>query len=281
MNIKNTAVIASFILLLVVGRGHAQEAIFPMGEKAANVHHTGDIWLTHLIDADETFDYNVAQAVSAAGAKLNWHLHPKGQKLLITHGVGFYQEKGKEVQVVRAGDVIKCTPDVEHWHGAAPNSPVTYLAISGNAPTQWTDELTDEAYNSIPAPEITNATLEQEIKDLSKAKWQWMADKNANKLEALFHDKAKFVHMGGTWGKEREVDIIRQGFIHYKKADVHEVMVEVLNEKTVILWNQITLLAFVGSNEVTNPFMVTEVYVKENNAWKLADLTFSKLMTRD
>ncbi|MBT8223313.1 MAG: nuclear transport factor 2 family protein, partial [Eudoraea sp.] len=85
----------------------------------------------------------------------------------------------------------------------------------------------------------------------------------------------------GTWGKDREVDIIRSGRIHYKKADIHEVMVEVLNEGTVILWNRITLLAVVGSNEVTNPFMVTEVYVKENNDWKLADLTFSKLLTRE
>ncbi|MBT8308010.1 MAG: nuclear transport factor 2 family protein [Maribacter sp.] len=123
--------------------------------------------------------------------------------------------------------------------------------------------------------------LEKEIRELSTQKWQWMADKDADKLADLFHDKAKFVHMGGTWGKDREVDIIRSGGIHYKKADVHEVMVEVLNENTVILWNQITLLAVVGSNEVTNPFMVTEVYVKENNNWKLADLTFSKTMTRE
>jgi hypothetical protein len=123
--------------------------------------------------------------------------------------------------------------------------------------------------------------IEQEIKELSQQKWQWMANKNADRLTELFHDKAKFVHMGGTWGKDREVDIIRQGFIHYKKTDVHEVMVEVLNESTVILWNQITLLAVVGSNEVTNPFMVTEVYVKQNDVWKLADLTFSKLLVRD
>ena len=123
--------------------------------------------------------------------------------------------------------------------------------------------------------------LEKEIRELSTQKWQWMADKDADKLEDLFHDKAKFVHMGGTWGKDREVEIIRGGFSHYKKADVHEVMVEVLNDNTVILWNQITLLAVVGSNEVTNPFMVTEVYVKENNTWKLADLTFSKTMTRE
>ncbi|MBT8184359.1 MAG: nuclear transport factor 2 family protein [Eudoraea sp.] len=123
--------------------------------------------------------------------------------------------------------------------------------------------------------------IENEIKELSTQKWQWMADKDADKLEDLFHSKAKFVHMGGTWGKEREIEIIRGGFIHYKKADVHEVMVEVLNESTAILWNQITLLAVVGTNEVTNPFMVTEVYVKEDKDWKLADLTFSKTMTRD
>ncbi|WP_240531708.1 DUF4440 domain-containing protein [Maribacter sp. 4G9] len=257
----------------------AQEAIFPMGAKAKNVHHSGDIWLAHVVDTDKTFKHNVAQAVSAPGAFLNWHLHPDGQQLLVTNGVGFYQEKGKEVQVMRAGDVIKCPPNVEHWHGATPKSAVTYLAIGGPTPTIWTDELSVEDYNNIPLPDINNTNPENEIKELSKAKWQWMADKDVDKLEDLFHDNAKFVHMGGTWGKDREVEIIRGGFIHYKKADVHEVMVEILNDNTVILWNQITLLAVVGSNEVTNSFMVTEVYVKENNTWKLADLTFSKLLS--
>jgi hypothetical protein len=134
---------------------------------------------------------------------------------------------------------------------------------------------------SIPIAMAQASDIEKEIMELSQQKWQWMADKDADKLAELFHEKAKFVHMGGTWGKDREVDIIRGGFIHYKKADIHEVMVEVLNENTVILWNRITLLAVVGSNEVTNPFMVTEVYVKENSNWKLADLTFSKLLDRE
>jgi len=137
------------------------------------------------------------------------------------------------------------------------------------------------AFLSIPMAIAQSTDIEKEIRELSQHKWQWMADKDADKLAELFHNKAKFVHMGGTWGKEREVDIIRGGFIHYKKADVHEVMVEVLNEKTVILWNRITLLAVVGDNEVTNPFMVTEVYVKEEGNWKLADLTFSKLLVRE
>ncbi len=126
-----------------------------------------------------------------------------------------------------------------------------------------------------------SSEIEKEITELSQKKWQWIADKKADSLAVLFHDKAKFVHMGGTWGKGREVDIIRSGGIHYKKADIHEVMVEVLNEHTVILWNRITLLAAVGPNEVTNPFMVTEVYVKQNYEWKLADLTFSKLLVRE
>lgn len=136
------------------------------------------------------------------------------------------------------------------------------------------------AFLSIPMAMGQSTEIEKEITELSQQKWQWMADKDADKLAVLFHDKAKFVHMGGTWGKDREVDIIRSGGIHYKKADVHEIMVEVLNENTVILWNRITLLAVVGSNEVTNPFMVTEVYVKENDNWKLADLTFSKLLAK-
>jgi hypothetical protein len=123
-----------------------------------------------------------------------------------------------------------------------------------------------------------NTDEQQEIIELSKTKWQWMADKEADKLAELFDDKSVFVHMGGAWGKEREVNIIRSGGIHYKKADIHEVSVEII-ENTAILLNRITLLAVVGGNEVTNPFMVTEVYVKKDGKWKMGSLSFTKLMT--
>ena len=125
-----------------------------------------------------------------------------------------------------------------------------------------------------------NVAAEEEIKDLSKAKWEWMADKKADTLSDLFHDQARFVHMGGTWGKEREVNIIRSGRIHYKKADIHEVTVEIIDDMALV-WNRITLLAVVGGNEVTNPFMVTEVYKKQDGNWKLTNMSFTKLMTRD
>jgi len=118
--------------------------------------------------------------------------------------------------------------------------------------------------------------VEKEIVDLSKAKWQWMADKNVEELAALFHDRSRFVHMSGTWGKDREVEIIRSGSIHYKQADVHDVVVETFGD-TVILWNRITLLAEVRGNEVSNEFTVTEIYQKSNDDWKLLDLTFSSV----
>lgn len=123
-----------------------------------------------------------------------------------------------------------------------------------------------------------NSAAEQEIIDLSKSKWQWMADKNAEALTKLFDEKAVFVHMGGSWGKEQEINIIKGGGIWYKKADIYEVSVKII-DNTAILLNRITLLAVVGGNEVTNPFMVTEVYIKKDGTWKMGSLSFTRLMT--
>jgi len=123
-----------------------------------------------------------------------------------------------------------------------------------------------------------NAADEQEIIKLAKDKWQWMSDKNAEVLANLFHEKAVFVHMGGSWGKEQEINIIKSGGIWYKKADIHEVSVNII-DNTAILLNRIDLLAVVGGNEVTNPFMVTEVYIKQDGSWKLGSLSFTRLLT--
>lgn len=124
---------------------------------------------------------------------------------------------------------------------------------------------------------MQDENIEQKIIDLSKEKWRWMAERDVDTLEALFHEKSVFVHMGGSWGKEREMEIIKSGGIHYKQADIHEVSVNIIGT-TAILLNRITLLAVVGGNEVTNPFMVTEAYVQEEAGWKLASLSFTKLL---
>jgi phage tail tube protein FII len=120
------------------------------------------------------------------------------------------------------------------------------------------------------------ATTEQKLLQLSKDKWQWMADKDVEKLEKLFHEKSKFVHMSGTWKKAEELDIIKSGSIWYKKATVHDTAIEMFG-KTAIVWNRITLDAVVRENEVKTEFTVTEVYQKQGKNWKMLDLTFSSV----
>ena len=259
----------------------AQEAtIFPKGDKAPNVNHVGEVWLNELSKADTTFNYGIAMATFKSDARLNWHKHPGGQTLLVTDGEGYYQERNQPKQIIKKGDVVKCLPNVEHWHGASPQRGLAYLAVSPSqkGKTIWLEPLTSEQYYGTSKINIEVKNQEQEVIQLSKQKWQWMADKDVDKLTPLFDDKSVFVHMGGSWGKKQEIDIIKSGGIHYKKADIHEVSVNVIGN-TAILLNKITLLAVVGGNEVTNPFIVTEVYVKENETWKLGSLSFTKLLT--
>jgi hypothetical protein len=122
-----------------------------------------------------------------------------------------------------------------------------------------------------PTPE------EQQVIDLSKQKWLWMADKNVDSLKVLFDAKAVFVHMGGSWGKSNELEVIKSGNIWYKQAEVYSASVNLFGN-TAILLNDIDLVAVVGGREVTNPFMVTEVYIKEEGKWRMGSLTFSHLL---
>ncbi|RYF14174.1 MAG: cupin domain-containing protein, partial [Flavobacteriales bacterium] len=84
------------------------------------------------------------------GSKLDWHIHPGGQILIITDGEGYYQEKGEHKRKVKVGEVIKCMPGVEHWHGATPEKGVTYVATSPaeKGKTIWLKKVTDKEYNN-------------------------------------------------------------------------------------------------------------------------------------
>ena len=127
-------------------------------------------------------------------------------------------------------------------------------------------------------PSATNRTnAEQEIVSLSKEKWRWMSERKVDSLDALFHEEAVFIHMGGTMSKKQELDVIRSGGIHYKNVEIQEVSVRFIGT-TAILLNRIRLVAVVGGNEVTNPFMVTEVYVQQSGTWKLGSLSFTRLL---
>jgi Domain of unknown function (DUF4440) len=122
-----------------------------------------------------------------------------------------------------------------------------------------------------------NTKVEQEILSLSRTKWRWMSERKVDSLATLFHEEAVFVHMGGTMSRNQELEVIRSGGIHYKHAEIHEASVRLVGT-TAILLNRIRLDAVVGGNEVTNPFVVTEVYVQQDGAWKLGSLSFTRLL---
>ncbi|MFD3395187.1 nuclear transport factor 2 family protein [Aquirufa sp. OSTEICH-129V] len=123
---------------------------------------------------------------------------------------------------------------------------------------------------------FAQTAAEKELIQLSMDKWQWMSDKDVDKLEKLFDPKAKFVHMSGTWKKDEELDIIKTGRIWYKKATVKDTAIEIVGN-TAIVWNRITLDAIVREQVAVTEFTVTEVYQKQGKDWKLLALTFSSV----
>ena len=173
--------------------------------------------------------------------------------------------------------MIKCRPGVEHWHGATPETDFAYLAITMDQPTKWLERVPEKVYKNITPPAEESINNKEAVIALSGKKWKWMADKNVDSLNKLFDSNAVFVHMGGSWGKTQELNVIKNGGIWYKKADIHSISVHIV-DNTAILLNDITLLAEVGGREVTHPFMVTEVYIMKENEWKLGSLSFTKLL---
>ena len=133
-----------------------------------------------------------------------------------------------------------------------------------------------QSTKSSPAAKVAGDT-DKAILALSKDKWLWMAERKVDALEALFHDKAVFVHMGGSMSRAQELDVIKSGKIQYKKADIQDASVQVIGTTAIVL-NRIRLLAVVGGNEVTNPFVVTEVYVQQDGKWLLAALSFTRTL---
>ena len=124
--------------------------IFPKGDKAPADYFAGTAWIKNLVPADDTFNTLIGNVVFESGARNNWHTHPGGQILIVTDGIGYYQEKGKPIQLIRKGDVVRILPGVVHWHGASPESEFTHIAVNTNTQkgvVEWLQKVTDEEYN--------------------------------------------------------------------------------------------------------------------------------------
>jgi len=124
---------------------------FPKGERAPAANFTGTVYLYSLIKDEPAFNCTGGSVTFEPGARSNWHRHPAGQILLITEGLGYYQEKGQPVRLLRQGEVVKAQPGVEHWHGASPQQGMTHIALSVNTEkgiVTWLRPVTDQEYNS-------------------------------------------------------------------------------------------------------------------------------------
>lgn len=125
--------------------------VFLKGEKLPETpNFTGEAWLSMFVTKADSMDCTVGNVTFAPGVRNSWHSHPGGQILLCTSGEGRYQEKGKPIQVLRPGDVVKIAPNVVHWHGAAPDSEFTHIAIGpqqSKGGAVWLEPVTDEEYN--------------------------------------------------------------------------------------------------------------------------------------
>lgn len=129
----------------------ADQEIFPKGVKAPSRYFTGTAWVYGLVEIDSVFTTLAGNVLFEPSARSNWHSHPAGQILIVTSGEGYHQIKGGPKEVIRKGDVVKCPPDKDHWHGASENSSMSHIYFIPNTEkgiVEWGEPVKDEEYGS-------------------------------------------------------------------------------------------------------------------------------------
>ncbi len=114
---------------------------------------TGSVQVEMLLTADAPARTSAGVVSFAAGARSAWHTHPLGQTLIVTSGVGRVQRWGGTTDEIRTGDVVRIPAGVKHWHGAAPGSPMTHLAITeaqDGKTVDWLEHVSDAQYGGPP-----------------------------------------------------------------------------------------------------------------------------------
>ena len=124
---------------------------FAKGERAPAANFTGAVYVATLVKNDDTFNCASSNVTFTPGARSHWHTHAAGQILLVTEGVGYYQEKGQPIRLLRKGEVVQAQPGVEHWHGASPRQGMTHISLNVNTEkgiVDWGRAVTNQEYNS-------------------------------------------------------------------------------------------------------------------------------------
>ncbi len=110
---------------------------------------TGTSYLTMLSENDGTFNAPIGNVTFEPGARTFWHKHSGGQILLVLAGEGRYCERGQAPRVIKKGDVVRIAPNVEHWHGAGPDTWMTHISVETNVPNNqatWLEPVSDADY---------------------------------------------------------------------------------------------------------------------------------------
>ena len=123
---------------------------FPLGEENTGFaqYFSGKSWLAPLTN-NKDLNVPMYNVTFEPSCRNNWHKHSGGQILIAVGGAGYYQERGKKAIRMQEGDVIEIAPNVEHWHGAAPDSWFSHLAIECNPQTNkntWLEPVSDADY---------------------------------------------------------------------------------------------------------------------------------------
>jgi quercetin dioxygenase-like cupin family protein len=118
--------------------------------KGSAEYFTGTVRVDPLFSANDMAPFSGAYVTFEPGARSAWHIHPTGQRLLVTSGVGRTGEWGGPVEEIKVGDVIWCPPKIKHWHGASPTTSMTHIALTGTVNgknVEWLEKVSDEQYN--------------------------------------------------------------------------------------------------------------------------------------
>ena len=136
---------------------------FKLGQEINSPSFTGTVYIESMVQNDETYHFPATNHITfEPKSRSGWHSHG-GMILLVTGGIGYYQEQGKPAQILRKGDVVNIEPGVKHWHGAAPDSWFSQIVIfdSSYIPEENVSEevVTDEEYQNLNAEEYSERTV--------------------------------------------------------------------------------------------------------------------------
>jgi 4-carboxymuconolactone decarboxylase len=176
-------------VLLIVGCGRSEKdgktesmnnemgSFLEKGERAPEENFIGTVWVNMNVTTDDGYNTIIGTVTFEPEARTNWHSHTSGQILMVTSGKGYYQEKGKPIQIIEEGDVVKVPKSVKHWHGASHEQAMTHIAIvteRDKDQTEWFEPVSDEEYNRVESTDHAQSKIQLSQTAIDNHKELWL-----------------------------------------------------------------------------------------------------------